>query len=145
MAGGKVAVEAGTVTHGAVRCSAWLGAVRCMELIAKKSGNLCYPLRPNLRENLVREKDALGELCVSREHIVNNAGRIYALLQVCGVIENHDVKVAISLAAAEGEKHGVVSRARNTSAFLNRAVDLGGTTVVELLLHWAMLVFGSSL
>ena len=24
--GGKVAVEAGAVTHGAVRCSAWLGA-----------------------------------------------------------------------------------------------------------------------
>ena len=26
MAGGKTAVEAGAVTHGAVRCSAWLGA-----------------------------------------------------------------------------------------------------------------------
>ena len=26
MAGGKVAAEAGAVTHGAVRCSAWLGA-----------------------------------------------------------------------------------------------------------------------
>ena len=25
MVGGKVAVEAGAVTHGAVRCSAWLG------------------------------------------------------------------------------------------------------------------------
>ena len=25
MAGGKAAVEAGAVTHGAVRCSAWLG------------------------------------------------------------------------------------------------------------------------
>ncbi len=27
MAGGKAAVEAGAVTHGAVRCSAWLGDV----------------------------------------------------------------------------------------------------------------------
>jgi hypothetical protein len=27
MAGGKVAVEAGAVTHGAVRCSAWLGVL----------------------------------------------------------------------------------------------------------------------
>ena len=27
MAGGKAAVEAGAVTHGAVRCSAWLGRV----------------------------------------------------------------------------------------------------------------------
>ncbi len=27
MVGGKVAVEAGAVTHGAVRCSAWLGDV----------------------------------------------------------------------------------------------------------------------
>ena len=27
MVGGKAAVEAGAVTHGAVRCSAWLGAV----------------------------------------------------------------------------------------------------------------------
>ena len=26
MAGGKAAAEAGAVTHGAVRCSAWLGA-----------------------------------------------------------------------------------------------------------------------
>ena len=26
MVGGKAAVEAGAVTHGAVRCSAWLGA-----------------------------------------------------------------------------------------------------------------------
>src|SRR5438067_4812524 len=26
--GGKAAVEAGAVTHGAVRCSAWLGPVR---------------------------------------------------------------------------------------------------------------------
>ena len=25
MAGGKAAAEAGAVTHGAVRCSAWLG------------------------------------------------------------------------------------------------------------------------
>jgi hypothetical protein len=25
MVGGKAAVEAGAVTHGAVRCSAWLG------------------------------------------------------------------------------------------------------------------------
>src|SRR5438477_736206 len=28
MAGGKAAAEAGAVTHGAVRCSAWLGPVR---------------------------------------------------------------------------------------------------------------------
>ena len=28
MAGGKAAAEAGAVTHGAVRCSAWLGRVR---------------------------------------------------------------------------------------------------------------------
>jgi len=28
MVGGKVAVEAGAVTHGAVRCSAWLGLMR---------------------------------------------------------------------------------------------------------------------
>ena len=28
MVGGKVAVAAGAVTHGAVRCSAWLGDVR---------------------------------------------------------------------------------------------------------------------
>ena len=27
MVGGKAAVEAGAVTHGAVRCSAWLGAL----------------------------------------------------------------------------------------------------------------------
>src|SRR4051794_10167755 len=30
MVGGKAAAEAGAVTHGAVRCSAWLGDVRCM-------------------------------------------------------------------------------------------------------------------
>ncbi len=28
--GGKAAAEAGAVTHGAVRCSAWLGAVGCV-------------------------------------------------------------------------------------------------------------------
>ena len=27
MVGGKAAVEAGAVTHGAVRCSAWLGVI----------------------------------------------------------------------------------------------------------------------
>ena len=34
MVGGKAAVEAGAVTHGAVRCSAWLGASgRCIEML----------------------------------------------------------------------------------------------------------------
>ncbi len=33
MVGGKAAVEAGAVTHGAVRCSAWLGDVRGCELV----------------------------------------------------------------------------------------------------------------
>ena len=32
MAGGKAAVEAGAVTHGAVRCSAWLGVAVVTEL-----------------------------------------------------------------------------------------------------------------
>ena len=31
MVGGKAAVEAGAVTHGAVRCSAWLGSLRILE------------------------------------------------------------------------------------------------------------------
>ena len=31
MVGGKAVVEAGAVTHGAVRCSAWLGDVGCDE------------------------------------------------------------------------------------------------------------------
>ncbi len=31
MVGGKAAVEAGAVTHGAVRCSAWLGALVKLE------------------------------------------------------------------------------------------------------------------
>ena len=30
-AGGKAAAEAGAVTHGAVRCSAWLGDVRVVK------------------------------------------------------------------------------------------------------------------
>ena len=30
MVGGKAAAEAGAVTHGAVRCSAWLGFVRSL-------------------------------------------------------------------------------------------------------------------
>ena len=30
MVGGKAAAEAGAVTHGAVRCSAWLGRVMCI-------------------------------------------------------------------------------------------------------------------
>ena len=32
--GGKAAAEAATVTHGAVRCSAWLGDVRFGEIMA---------------------------------------------------------------------------------------------------------------
>ena len=35
--GGKAAVEAGAVTHGAVRCSAWLG-VAVIAVEAKKDG-----------------------------------------------------------------------------------------------------------
>ncbi len=42
MVGGKAAAEAGAVTHGAVRCSAWLGHVRT-------SGTIAYRLRFLLR------------------------------------------------------------------------------------------------
>ena len=43
MAGGKAAVEAGAVTHGAVRCSAWLGVmVECRSVSALKSFNLGF-------------------------------------------------------------------------------------------------------
>lgn len=64
----------------------WFGDIRGIELSAQKSGNLCFPLSSNLHENLVRKKDALGGLGVSCKDIVNNAGSIYALLQVCRVI-----------------------------------------------------------
>ncbi len=37
MVGGKAAAEAGAVTHGAVRCSAWLGARLDSEQTAKKN------------------------------------------------------------------------------------------------------------
>ena len=37
MVGGKVAAEAGAVTHGAVRCSAWLGARLDSEQTSKKN------------------------------------------------------------------------------------------------------------
>ncbi len=37
MVGGKVAVEAGAVTHGAVRCSAWLGDVGFIEVCCARS------------------------------------------------------------------------------------------------------------
>ncbi len=33
MVGGKAAVEAGAVTHGAVRCSAWLGVTFWVEML----------------------------------------------------------------------------------------------------------------
>ena len=36
MVGGKAAVEAGAVTHGAVRCSAWLGDGVVMALFRNK-------------------------------------------------------------------------------------------------------------
>ena len=36
MVGGKAAVEAGAVTHGAVRCSAWLGPCWVIELLSLK-------------------------------------------------------------------------------------------------------------
>ena len=40
MAGGKAEAEAGAVTHGAVRCSAWLGPWCCIErLSARIAGN----------------------------------------------------------------------------------------------------------
>ena len=35
MAGGKAAAEAGAVTHGAVRCSAWLGVAVGLENTVK--------------------------------------------------------------------------------------------------------------
>ena len=35
MAGGKAAAEAGAVTHGAVRCSAWLGVAVIREEIVR--------------------------------------------------------------------------------------------------------------
>ena len=34
MVGGKAAAEAGAVTHGAVRCSAWLGVADWVESVA---------------------------------------------------------------------------------------------------------------
>ena len=38
--GGKAAVEAGAVTHGAVRCSAWLGVAAWVESVAKGRPNV---------------------------------------------------------------------------------------------------------
>ena len=38
MAGGKAAAEAGAVTHGAVRCSAWLGVAVVREMLPKTTG-----------------------------------------------------------------------------------------------------------
>ena len=46
MAGGKAAAEAGAVTHGAVRCSAWLGdGCFCFDVIGEKP---CLPLGDSL-------------------------------------------------------------------------------------------------
>jgi hypothetical protein len=38
MVGGKTAVEAGAVTHGAVRCSVWLGDVGFMDALPCHEG-----------------------------------------------------------------------------------------------------------
>ena len=40
MVGGKAAVEAGAVTHGAVRCSAWLGVAVWVGIVAKGRPNV---------------------------------------------------------------------------------------------------------
>ena len=40
MVGGKAAVEAGAVTHGAVRCSAWLGVAAWVESVAQGRPNV---------------------------------------------------------------------------------------------------------
>jgi hypothetical protein len=37
MVGGKAAAEAGAVTHGAVRCSAWLGDIRQTLVVVRLS------------------------------------------------------------------------------------------------------------
>ena len=39
MVGGKAAAEAGAVTHGAVRCSAWLGDVRWLNIGGRDWGS----------------------------------------------------------------------------------------------------------
>ena len=49
MVGGKAAVEAGAVTHGAVRCSAWLDLIRTWKERAKKKF-----------EDAALEKDVMG-------------------------------------------------------------------------------------
>ena len=47
MAGGKAAAEAGAVTHGAVRCSAWLGVAG----ISEKTINSCAENDADSNEN----------------------------------------------------------------------------------------------
>jgi len=49
MVGGKAAAEAGAVTHGAVRCSAWLGDVGLEFICGRRrtnSGHSCEPESP---------------------------------------------------------------------------------------------------
>ena len=59
MAGGTAAADAGAVTHGAVRCSAWLGDVGCSDsviIVFVNSPSLVGCQIPDLRRDYGRRR-----------------------------------------------------------------------------------------